>query len=390
MQKRVVNRFLSFSIILALSLIFILTRAQTRKDKLNSKREKILKEIEYSTKLLNSTSDKKGETIQRLRIIDKKLTQRQQLIDLYKEQIKNITLQVKEKESRIKKLNIELDNQRRLYAEYIYYAYKNNNDYNTIVYLLASSTLDQFYLRKKYIDQLREARVKKVNLVKAITLRIDYEVKTLIDDKEEKKKSLKMLSREQRNLAEEKTDRERKVTELAQEEKALRLEIKQKKKVQGEIEKMIESIIREEAKKNSFSAMTPEQKLISDDFEKNRGRLPWPTRQGIITERFGKHRHPVIKSFETFNSGIDITTIQNEYVRAIFKGTVSKIFSIKGANYTVIVRHGSYYSVYHNLTEISVNVGDNLKTKDIIGKVSSRNKDNSSIVHLQPLKLLSK
>lgn len=390
MLKLNANKLIVLVLIPILCIVFFGVEAQKKKDELETRRKKLIQEIEYNTKLLNSTADKKGKTIQRLRLIDKKLNKRRELINLYKNQIKEIDIQIDEKEDRIKKLNIELDNQKKLYADFIYYAYKNNSNYNATVYLIASNTLNQFYMRKKYMDQLREARLKKMELVMAIKQRIDYEVNTLIKDKDKKKNSLEALSNEQKKLSTEKTDRERKVIELSKEEKSLRKDIEEKRKVEREIQKMIESIVRDEANKNSFIALTPEQKLISDDFENNKGRLPWPTRQGIITEKYGKHRHPVIKSFETFNSGVDISTVQNEYVRAIFNGTVSKIFSIKGANYTVIVRHGSYYSVYHNLTDIKVNVGDNIRTKDIIGRVSTKAKDNSSVVHLEIWKGLEK
>jgi septal ring factor EnvC (AmiA/AmiB activator) len=392
MLRKNVNKILVvivLNILVSLCIGYYLN-GQRKKDDLENKRNKIIQEIEYSTKLLKSTSDKRGKTVQRLRLIDKKLSKRNELISLYKHQLDRIDIEITEKEKKIERLNVDLKHHNKLYAEFIYYAYKNNNEYNSIIFLIASKTLNQFYLRKKYLEQLREARLKKMNLVKSIKLRIDLEVNTLIKDKERKRNALIALSEEQRNLKIEKEERKSRAEELKKEERSLRNEIKEKKKIEREIERAIEAIISEEAKKNKFIALTPEQKLISNDFEKNKGRLPWPTRQGIITQKFGKHRHPVIKSFETFNSGVDISTIQNEYIRVIFSGTVSKIFSIKGANYTVIVRHGAYYSVYHNLIDIKVNVGDELRTKDIIGRVSTRNQDNSSIVHLEIWKGLEK
>lgn len=392
MPRKYVNSIviiIVLNVLISISVGF-LSHAQNKKTDLEKKRNKILQEIEYSTKLLKSTSDKRGKTVQRLRLIDRKLSKRNELINLYRRQIKNIDDEIKEKENRIERLNLDLEHHKKLYAEFIYYAFKNNSDYNTTVYLVASNTFNQFYIRKKYMDQLREARLKKMNLVTVIKKRIDLEVNDLIKDKEEKKKALIAISDEQKLLKLEKDERRSRAEELKKEEKSLKEEIRKKRKIESEIEKAIEEIIRTEAKKNTFIALTPEQKLISNDFEKNKGRLPWPTRQGIITQKFGKHRHPVIKSFETFNSGVDISTVQNEYIRVIFNGTVSKIFSIKGANYTVIVRHGAYYSVYHNLVDIKINVGDQLRTKDIIGRVSTRNQDNSSVVHLEIWKGLEK
>jgi murein hydrolase activator len=391
MQKRIVNRKLFLGIVLFFVIIFSLNIiSQTKKSQLSTKREKLLKEIEYTTKLLNNTTQKKGKTLQRIHLIDRKLARRKEIIELYKVQLIAINSEISDKEDRIKKLNQELEVQKKFYADFIYYAYKNQNSYNSIIFLLASNTLNQFYLRKKYLDQLREARLKKMLLVEAIAERINLEVKTLLKTKNEKSQAILAMESEKRELATEKKEREKRVNELSLEEKSLRADIAEKKRIEEEIGRRLKDLIREETKNSNFATLTPEQQLVSTNFESNKGRLPWPTKQGLITEKFGKHRHPVISSVQTFNSGVDITTVDNDYVRAIFNGTVSKIFSIKGANYTVIVRHGTYYSVYHNLTDIKVNVGDNIKTKDIIGRVSKRPSDGSSIVHLEIWKGLVK
>lgn len=391
MRRRVVNRRIFVCVVLFFAIIFSANIiSQTKKSQLSTKREKLLKEIEYTTKLLNSTTEKKGKTLQRIHLIDKKLAKRKEIIELYRMQLVGINGEIADKEERIKKLNQELDIQKKYYADFIYYAYKNQNNYNSTIFLLASNTLNQFYLRKKYLDQLREARLKKMVLVKTIAERINFEVKTLLKTKDEKSRSILAMENEKRELSSEKKEREKRVNELSNEEKSLKAEIAEKRRIEEEIAKRLEELIREEAKNNNFATLTPEQQLVSNNFESNKGRLPWPTKQGLITEKFGKHQHPVISSVQTFNSGVDITTIDNEYVRAIFNGAVSKIFSIKGANYTVIVRHGAYYSVYHNLTDIRVNVGDNIKTKDIIGRVSKRSSDGSSIVHLEIWKGLEK
>lgn len=373
-----------------LSLIIILGYSQNKKDVLYSKRNEIIKEIEYTTKLLNNTSKKKDKTIQKIRLLDNKIEKRKKLINLYKDEIKKLEYRINEKENRIDRLTIALENQKKLYADFVYYAYKNHNNYTSAIYLLASETLNQFYLRKKYLEQLGEARKKKVEIISSIKKTINYEINELVNSKNKKNKSLVALNSEQKEYTKERKERKRRVGELSKEEKELRKEIRNKKRIEAEIAKKIEEIIAEEAKRNNYAVLTPEQQLISNNFESNKGRLPWPTRQGLITEKFGKHTHPIIPNVEVFNSGIDISTINNEKVRAIFDGVVSKIFSIKGANYTVIMRHGAYYSVYHNLVQIEVNVGDNIKTKDIIGKVSKEINGGNSIVHLEIWKGLEK
>ena len=97
---------------------------------------------------------------------------------------------------------------------------------------------------------------------------------------------------------------------------------------------------------NLYDQLTPEERLISNNFMENKGRLPWPTEKGVITEHFGVHQHPVLKGITINNNGVDIVTVPGAEARAIFDGVVSKVFAILGANYAVIIRHGNYLTVY--------------------------------------------
>ena len=99
--------------------------------------------------------------------------------------------------------------------------------------------------------------------------------------------------------------------------------------------------------------LTPEQKLIGDNFEQNKKRLPWPIERGIITEHFGIHQHPVLSNVQVRNNGISISTETGAKVRAIFNGEVSRVFGIAGGNSAVIIRHGKYLTVYSNLREVT-------------------------------------
>ncbi len=370
MLRKIVNKVFFILVLVSVGSIYFYLFSQDKKDDLFEKKKIVQQEIEYTNKLLKATTKKRGKTVQNIRLIEQKIKKRQKLISLYQREIIEINSTIDLKEKRIDALSAELDKQKKYYADFIYYAYKNKSDYTVAVYLLASNTLNQFYMRKKYMDQLKEARSEKINLIKVLKREIDKEINTLLKEKSSKESTVKTLKEERILLSHERASRESHVKELINDENLLKKQIRDKKRIAAEIASKIEELIREEAKKDKYSKLTPEQLLISDNFERNKGRLPWPTRQGVITEGFGKHMHPVIPGVQTFNSGIDITTAKDEYVRSIFSGTVSRIFSVKNSNYSIIIRHGSYYSVYNNLVNIKVKVGDNVKTKDIIGSVA--------------------
>ncbi len=134
------------------------------------------------------------------------------------------------------------------------------------------------------------------------------------------------------------------------------------------------------------SEMTPEQKLIGENFFENKGRLPWPVEKGIITAHFGIHQHPVLKYVTEENNGIEITSAGKITARSVFKGEVSAISAISGANMTVIIRHGNYLSVYSNLVNVKVKTGDKVETKQEMGEVySDPGTDNNSYFKIYDL-----
>ena len=130
--------------------------------------------------------------------------------------------------------------------------------------------------------------------------------------------------------------------------------------------------------------LTPEEENIAINFSSNKGKLPWPTERGIIVEKFGEHKHPVLKNVKISNNGIDIATIERGEIRAIFDGEVRKIVAIKGANSTVLIRHGNFFTVYQNLIEVNVKKGEKVKTKQKIGIVySNSDSERDNVVHLE-------
>jgi septal ring factor EnvC (AmiA/AmiB activator) len=181
---------------------------------------------------------------------------------------------------------------------------------------------------------------------------------------------LKSKEEKQKNLLQ--TEQGRKqamVKSLSNKERQLQKELDEKKRIADKIEKEIARIIEEEKKRVIKSDNTPEQKLIGENFAENRGRLPWPVERGVITSQFGIQKNPVLKYVTENNIGIEITSLGKTTVRSIFKGEVAKVFSIPGANMTIIIRHGKYLTVYQNVVDLKVKPGDKVETKQIIGNV---------------------
>ncbi len=113
---------------------------------------------------------------------------------------------------------------------------------------------------------------------------------------------------------------------------------------------------------------TPEGKIISADFEKNRGSLPWPVEQGTITLHFGNNSIPAKpRPINMQSDGITIETPIGAAVRAIFDGIVSQVFEV-GDKTVVMLKHGKYFSVYSNLGSASVSKGTAVMRGQVVGK----------------------
>jgi septal ring factor EnvC (AmiA/AmiB activator) len=178
---------------------------------------------------------------------------------------------------------------------------------------------------------------------------------------------------------------------LHQKEKDLKRRLENQRKAETKLQQEIERVIADEARKSNRKsskeadfALKSEEKILSGDFNNNRGRFPWPVQQGIITDHFGEHPHAVLKYVVVRNAGVDITTQANSKARAIFKGEVTKVVAIPGGNLAVIIRHGNYLTVYSNLSDVSVKADQKVEMKQEIGTIfSDASDDNKTVLKFQ-------
>ena len=121
---------------------------------------------------------------------------------------------------------------------------------------------------------------------------------------------------------------------------------------------------------------------LSNDFRENRGRLPVPISGAYaITSRYGTYNVPGLRGVRLENKGINLTGHRGAEARSIFTGEVVTVANF-GGSYTVIVRHGNYYSVYNNLASVSVRRGQRVKTAQHLGRVATDATGNC-VLHFQ-------
>ena len=379
------NRRLCF-ILMILVAFSVIGNGQNR-DELEAQKQKAYDDLKLARELMEKTSAQRSSSMKQLRILQQGINTRAGLISSLESEVGTINREIRETENSISQLSRENNKNKEEYARLIYFAYRNHTDYEKLMYIMAGATISQSYQRYKYLKYISDYRVRKAGEIDSIIAELDLKRETLNRLKDEKLGVMQEKEGEQEQLVGQRRQEAALINNLKSKEAQLRKEIEEKERIAGELEKRIREIIEEEARKlnsaNIYSALTPEQELVGRDFEKNRGKLPWPVNKGIITVGYGNHEVPGLVGSNVKNNGIDITSSPGTEVRAVFEGDVTKVFAILGANYTVLIRHGEYLSVYQNLINVRVKTGDKVQTKQALGEAFTDSNENLASLHFE-------
>ena len=387
MKKIVRILFLAIALLMPVLGLFAQSKAELEK-----KKEKTINEINYTNKLLEETRKDQKVSENNLVLLGNQIVSRQELISEINMEISFVTKRIAETESIIAMMTEDLENLKESYAKMLKIAWKNQNKNNEIMFLLSSRDFNQSYLRLKYMKQIADYRKRQLLAINSIKAVLVKQMEKLIEQKAEHQKLLNDEKVETRNLENAKRQQESTLAKLRGKEADLKKQLAEKNKQKQQLQAAIEKLIAEEVKKSSAAKgkantgkyeLTPEEKIVSDNFGSNLGKLPWPVQRGVIVSRYGKQPHPVIPNVEIDNKGIDISTTTGSEARAVFDGEVRKVFSVPGTQNAVIIRHGEYLSVYTHIDRVYVSVGDKVKAKQTIGKIYTDDADNKTILHLE-------
>ncbi len=382
-------------LILFLTLNLALPGVGQTKQELKKKTQRLKEKIESTEKLIKQNKREEQLTQTELVILNKKIAYREELIATINHQIQRIQKRIEKNQALIESLKEDLEKLKEEYARMIRKAFVNRNAYDRIQFLFASESLYQAWKRMKYMKQYARYRQRQARSIKRTQKMLEDKVADLERKEEEKRALLQEKRAERKKLADDKQQQQKNLSHLNQKEQELMAQLQKQKKRRQRLEEALDEILAKERKairnknKGTFS-LTPEAKALSADFEKNKGKLPWPVERGEITSTFGEHPHPTLAGIKVKNNGIDIATQPNAKVRAVFKGTVSSVLVIPGSGKAVVIKHGGYRTVYSNLSETFVEKGDRVSVKDPLGTLIARKDKNKSELHFEIREISSK
>lgn len=341
---------------------------------IRKQKEKTEKEIAYLNKLLSDAAKNKTVSTEKLNILQEKIVQSKKLISSLNQEVQYLQTNISKNERRIEELQGERESMLDLYARLVYGTWKKRNKANKLMFIFSSSDFNQAYNRYKYFQQIQEYSSRQLKLIHQVNDSLNLKNQNLQSLINQKNTVVTTINSKNRELESEKIKENQYVTELQKKEKELKRKLDREMQNRQKLAKELNKLMARQAKKSSGSAtatrLTPEEKLISDDFAKNKGKLPWPVEEGFISEKFGIKPHNLHKKVSMANDGIDITTTKDSDVRAVFKGVVVDIVLMPGLYNVVLIQHGDYYTVYPNLVKLLVKKGDKVNTKEVIGKIS--------------------
>ena len=357
------------------------------KEELERQKHRAMEEIQLARELMERTAEKRSSSLQQLRILQRGINSRSALISTLEQEVALLDGEIGSVQDRISELTRENERNREEYKRMVYFAYRNHTSYEKLMYILAGESISQSYQRYKYLKYLSDYRVRKTEEIQELLEQLDQKKEELAGLKEAKLVLLEEKEKEQSKLVSQRTQRASMVDELNREEARLKREIAEKERVARELETRIREVIEEEARRKNASGasgeLTSEQMLVGSNFRQNKGRLPWPVDRHIVTMGFGKNEFPGLRGSTINNMGIDIHSIEGTEVKAVFEGEVTKVFPILGANYTVLIRHGEYLSVYQNLVNVRVKGGDRVRSGQLIGEAFTDERNNISQIHFE-------
>ncbi|MDR1403107.1 MAG: peptidoglycan DD-metalloendopeptidase family protein [Tannerellaceae bacterium] len=416
-------KYALIAIVSLFSITTVLGQKSAKVRELENQRKAALAEIEMTNQLLTETKKSAQNSLTRLNLLSQQILQRKKVISLLNQEIASIDKDIVELRDELISLQGKLGNKRINYGKSIQNIQRRNVSQDKLLFILSADNFSQSLRRMRYLREYANWQKQQAGEIIEKQREMGEKREALGKTREEKQDLLKNREEENLNLQTEEATQRKEVEELNKRQKQLQADLKKKQRqadaLSRQIEKQIaEEIARAEAEARAARereqsereralatgkktpdqtedirqaatrggyAMTKEERKLSDDFAKNKGRLPYPVSgQYSVVSAFGVQKHPELKYVETENNGIDIQTTAGSEARSVFNGVVTVVFTVAGYNNSIIVRHGNYLTVYSNLIEVYVKKDEKVTINQPLGKIyTDVENGNTTILHFE-------
>jgi murein hydrolase activator len=418
--------------ILLLLFVFtgLLASAQPSKDELQKQQQQLQREIAELNKTLSNIQSNKKRSLSELTAVRRKIAAREAMVN-------NISKDLRRLDDNIYAINLdifryskELDTLKRQYAQSLVFAYKNRSNYDYLNFIFSASSFNDAIKRIEYLKSYRKQRETQLNTILKTQQVLSQKRTSFQSSIQEKNMALKEQSKTLQDLESDRKEKDKVVAGLKTQEKDLASQIKKKDKERRDLANAISAIIKremaaarkreeEERKRIAAANAKPVTKpattggttttgtsssapattgvttgtragtvgkfdspteIQSLEFEKNRGRLPWPVDAGYVSLDFGTYEVPNSK-LKGVSDGIDISLAVGSTVKCVADGEVSSVFDL-GGEQAVLVRHGKYFTTYSHLSSVNVSRGQKVYSGTVIGRAAADESGNGLVTFM--------
>ena len=419
--------------------MLLLAQSNKRIKELEQRRSTLQKQIAETEELLKTTNKNVGSQLNGLNALTGQIEDRRRYIDNINNDLQEVDSELVVLDQQLDTLKLSLEEKKRRYEASLKYLYKNHSIQEKLMFIFSAETLSQTYNRLRYVREYATYQRLQGNEIIRKQAEVTQKQEELQSVRDEKIRLLAERASEKRKLEIQEQQAQKVIKDLRSRQKGLQDEIKKKRREANQLNNQIDKLIaieienarkraeeearREaEAKRKAEEAakvkatdtktanvttttpatpaapavkpattakaetytMSKADRELSTNFASNRGKLPMPiTTSYIIVSHYGQYNVAGLRNVTLDNKGIDIQGKPGAQARAIFNGKVAAVFQLNGL-FNVLVRHGSYISVYCNLSKSDVKQGDDVTTRQVLGTVYSDSSDNNrTVLHFQ-------
>ena len=386
--------------------------AQSLKE-LEAQKRKAQERLEATQKLLDDTQKSRKGTENELQLITRTIKETNNLIFSINSEIDGLNRDISSLATERNTLSRKLTVAKEEYANMVSKNFVFSRQFSPVLFIFSSKNFSQGMRRARYLLEISLYRRKQVEQIKELNKSVADKEAVLQRYVSQKSQSLQQKEQQHKKLNLRKDEKNRLLSTYNQKEKEYSETIREEQQRQKKLNDLIRQKVAEENKKkaemakkaaeekkrqdkNKAKAKTTEKtktsakasekpvitekeykqykedRQLTGTFAKNKGGLPMPVESGLIHRRFGRQTNPLTNTIEN-NSGIYIVAPNGADARAVFEGTVFEVMYEPGSGYIVWVMHGSYSTVYAQLSIFYVKKGEKVKARQKIGRIAQKN-----------------
>lgn len=364
LRPRSTSRLFLVALVLALATPLLgLAQESEEVDATQRRLEQLRDLIDQDEEKLSTARLRTKAGLQELDRYNREIALRRELVATYRKRQEE-TIGLRDSlQARLDLAEADLNQLRSEYGSRATHAYKYGR-VHSIALILAAESINQMLVRVRYLGRFADQRRERLAAIRAATRLLQEEQQRIAEAHRNAEQLIAGALAEEAELQRLVDERKTAVNRLRRAESNLQSAIEERQTAVAELESRLSNLIA--ASRGGFVPTGPD---LTVPFVENKGKLPWPA-IGVVREPFGEYVNPELGT-RTPNPGIFIATSPQAEVNAVFDGQVISVDIMPDFGTYVIVRHGSYHSVYGNFSLLYAQQGDMITGGQQLGRAGT-------------------